>query len=271
MNHKSIKRIISEKVSTISVLAEMVGKNFDKESIHDFRVEVKRLRSFLRLLRMHSDESKLKMPKKFKRLYQVAGNIRDAQLEYEKLLAENIELPEYLAGLKNKIELNKEAWAELYSKKILRKLWDRLTDFETDAISPALLEHFFSTRLAVVKKTSLLRSPSDKQVHEARKQIKDILYTSKIAKKDWKAGYSKTKNTPVKDLDYIADVIGGYNDERLMLEHLDSFSSPAVKKKEEKNLENLCDEEASRLMEEKEEILAMMRAFGKANSSGACR
>lgn len=263
MNDGNIKKIISDKVSHIGTLAEKVGKHFDKDTIHDFRVEVKRLRSFLRLLRSHSEEPKLKMTKKFKNLYHIAGDIRDTQLELDTLNNEKISLPQYKISLHGKIGKLKSEWNKRYSDDIVRKMHDKLMANNIRAIHPALLERFFSDKLAAIKKLPLSKSPSDDQVHEARKQIKDILYTSKLAKKEWKAAYKKTKNIPVNRLGFIADAIGNFNDERLMLEHLNSFASTKIGKAEEKSLNNLCDEEAGRLMEEKQDILSIIKEFSR--------
>ena len=51
---------------------------FDEKTIHLFRVDVKKLRAFLRMIRHGTEEHEhLKFPRKFKKMYSLTGKIRD--------------------------------------------------------------------------------------------------------------------------------------------------------------------------------------------------
>ena len=67
-------------------------KRFTEHAIHLFRIDFKKLRAFVRLLRAASPRAEqLKIPHRFKKMYSIAGNIRDVQLT-TKLLRKNISI-----------------------------------------------------------------------------------------------------------------------------------------------------------------------------------
>ena len=68
MTHETIQGIIEKKVNELSRLGKKIGEDFDQDTIHNFRVATKTIRSFLRLLRLHTHEPRLKISEKFKRL-----------------------------------------------------------------------------------------------------------------------------------------------------------------------------------------------------------
>src|SRR4051812_1680068 len=102
MKSQQITRTIKRMVAKLSMLAKKTGKTFDKDVIHDFRITAKMLRSFLRLLSMHTGNKKMKFSGRFKRLYHIAGAIREAQLESMRMAQEQLHLQSYLDKL-NKI------------------------------------------------------------------------------------------------------------------------------------------------------------------------
>lgn len=255
MKPERIKEVIQEKVKEVSKHCGRIGRDFDKETIHKFRVSVKTLRSFLRLLRTGSKEPYAKLPGKFKRLYQVAGAIRDAQLELEKLEIGS-DLPVYTQKLRNDIERCKKEWNNHYSKKLMVKLKKRLSNYHLVSLNPQVLTDFFAIRIEAVATCAKTKSPSNAQVHEMRKQLKDLVYTSKLAKKEWRTAYERIKRIPVKTLDNLTADIGEYNDARLTYEHLNSFASPQMEITERKAIHQICKAEKTKLKARKKSVLA---------------
>ena len=259
MKQEIIKTVIKEKVDKIADLCENIWPDFDKEIIHEFRVTVKKLRSFLRLLRMHSHKQSIKIPKKFKRLYQIAGTIRDAQLELEKVSSSKVVLPEYLNKLQHVLNTQKKEWHKHYHKKVVHKLENKLLSLNYETLHPAILENFLRTKLASVNTISQIASPTDDQVHRIRKEIKDILYTWKLTGKEWKAAKKEFKIIPVTQLDDIADTVGNYNDRRITLEHIKSFASPKMNAQETDTIKKISGKEKLRLEKEKKNILVKVK------------
>ncbi len=261
MDQEKIRAVIKAKVAELSVLSEKIGDGFDKEPIHKFRVAVKSLRSFLRLLRTQPNTPSLKMPKSFKRLYQIAGAIRDAQLEMEQLAGKQPELPHYMDKLHKMIERQKSEWGKCYSKKVLNKLEDRLIAYKYTEIDDNVLTAFFNLKMTSVDELNKTGAPTDNQVHQARKEVKDILYVSKLTKKKWKTVYKQQPCISVKNLKQFADVLGDYNDKRINLEHLSSFSSRTMESEEKDTIRNICIENTKELKIKKKSIMEMVKGL----------
>ncbi len=261
MKPEKIRKIIGGKVKKIKTLSRNINDKFEKDAIHEFRVAVKSLRSFLCLLRMASEDRAPKIPGKFKRLYHIAGAIRDAQLELETITASNTTLPVYTDKLKNDIKRQKAEWERQYSEKVFRKMKKRLAGYEYETLSPDALAAFHYMKVAGVKKLSNTKPVTNTHVHNIRKHVKDIIYTTKLARKEWKPAIKHAEPMPVDELDRIAAMIGEYNDERIQLEHLSSFSSPRLEPEEKRSLEDLCKDDAAKLRTGKKKILMVVNKF----------
>lgn len=259
MNHEAIQKIIKKRLSDLSRYGKKIGRDFDKDIIHNFRVAVKTLRSFLRLLRMHTHEPGLKMSKKLKRLYHITGAIRDAQLELEKITERQMDLPEYIARLHKMISVQKQEWQKHYSEKIFTKLKSKLLAFRYDTMQVAILEDFFKSRMAYIEELSKIKEPTENQVHSGRKQAKDILYNAKLAQKKWSAAQKQIQQLPLKQLSSISDTIGNYHDESVALRRLSSFSPKVIGEEEKNRIKTICRENVSILAEEKIRIIRKVK------------
>ena len=259
MKPDKIKEIISGKIKELKKLGNKLNNDLDKATIHEFRIAVKSIRSFLRLLRTAYNEPGPKLPGKFKRLYHIAGAIRDAQLELENLAANNTSLPIYSGKLNNDIKRQKKEWDRHYSEKIFRKIKKRLAGYEYETLSPDALAAFYNMKITGMKTLSNTRPCTSAQIHNIRKQAKDIIYTAKLAQKEWKPAYKKLKHTPLAQLEDIATAIGDYNDDRVQLEHLASFSSPETELAEINEIKKITKKDAAKLKKGKKEILDMVK------------
>ena len=259
MTQEKISAVIKDKVHTIASLSEKIGDDFDQDTIHKFRVNVKTLRSFLRLLKLHAPQPRLKLTRKFKRLYHITGAIRDTQLEYEKIRNSSVVLPDYVNKLHHILKTQKKEWNKHYNKKVVRKLEERLLSLKYEKLHPAVLENFFNHKMAAIEAISKSASPTDDQVHRMRKEVKDIIYTSKLAKKNWKGAHAALKVLPVKQLDNFADKVGNYNDHRMTLEHIRSFTAPVTDAAEADIIKKITAKEKARLEKEKKNILSQVK------------
>ncbi len=269
MKPDKIRRIIGGKIKELKKLGKKVDGNFEKDALHEFRVAVKSLRSFLRLLRMSQKEDVPKMPGKFKRLYHITGAIRDAQLELDHLAAGSAPLPVYNDKLSNDINRQKAEWSKHYSDKVFRKMKKRLAGYEYDTLSPDALAAFHNMKITGVKKLGKPGTATNSQVHSIRKHVKDILYTTKLAQKTWKPALKQMPAVPVSELEDIATMIGDYNDERVQFEHLSSFYSPRTEPAELKAIKKICKKEDTKLAANKKQILDAVNKFGRRSKTAS--
>ena len=84
MKYKEIAHEIKHRFQTIDKLAKKSTPKFDEEVVHDFRVEVKKLRAFLRLINSELAKAEaLKIEKDLKQFYRHLGAVRSIQMHLQ--------------------------------------------------------------------------------------------------------------------------------------------------------------------------------------------
>ncbi|MGN6567377.1 MAG: CHAD domain-containing protein [Flavipsychrobacter sp.] len=262
MKRDAIEKIFSDKADKLEKLAKDIAPKFKEEDIHQFRVEVKRLRSLLRLLSINR-KKEFKIPKKFKRLYDIAGEIREMQLEQKRLKELNANLPSYYIYMEDTINKQRQLWEKHYNKKAIDSLKEKLESFDIDNVDPKLMVDFINKKLKDLK-TINEGEPDNEQIHTHRKEVKDMLYNIKLAEKEWKKGFEAIDKLSIKELDALSDVIGNYNDERIILDHLIGFSqSSKVPAEEQQRLFDFCSREMKKQILKKRALQDAIKKFVK--------
>jgi CHAD domain-containing protein len=86
MKHKEILQVLENKFIRLGILSRRVVQSYEMEDIHMFRVEVKKLRAFLRMVRLGAEIPEiLHLPMQVRTLYVMTGNIRNRQLMIHRL------------------------------------------------------------------------------------------------------------------------------------------------------------------------------------------
>ena len=259
MKVDKIEKVLAAQAGKIEKLCEDTTPFFTQESIHKFRVEVKRLRSFLRLLAFSKDQPEIKLPKKFKQLYDIAGAIREAHLEEMKLAEWKISLPTYFIDLQSQATHYKQQWQSHYSFHITKELENELLNFNFNELSPHSLRLFFEDQITIIH-SIVQADPNNENIHTCRKHVKDMLYIAKLMEKEWEHGYKEIASFPLKELDTLATLLGNYNDQRIMLERLMQFM-PSAKDDEVTTLQTLCEELKLRQFIAKKKAIAAIENF----------
>jgi len=234
MTQKEIRAVVKEKTREIEDLAAAVDKRFGKEHIHDFRVSVKSLRSFLRLQESTLANSGFKLSKKLKRLYRIAGVIRDCELAKEFLHEMQVNIPHYVHFLDHIVNNKKKEWEKYYSIKEVRSASKKMEAYAYKALPPDAFPKFVNDRLNALNTIKIIAS--DDEVHEVRKRVKDILCVSQLVDKEFWAPAQPPSELALKTLHELTDIIGDYNDERILLEHVKAFPLAGLDKEEKSTL-----------------------------------
>src|SRR5258706_15419279 len=80
--------IIRYKFKKANKSLRKVGKNFQPKDIHEFRVEVKRLKALFELFSAGlNDDNKIKIPRRFRKMYKIMGEIRITQLQEDRVVS----------------------------------------------------------------------------------------------------------------------------------------------------------------------------------------
>ncbi len=256
MRRKQIRKLVKGKMADISDAVKDVSARFDKDDIHRFRVAVKSLRSFFRLYWKHTGNTQPAIPRKFLKLYHIAGDIRDLQLEWE-MHTESKKIPgAYLDSMLEEIEKKKQEWGEYHTLRIMRKAGKLFTEYEYETLPVFALNDFITGRVAFIDQSRQKKRLGDEEIHSIRKLVKDVIYTTKLAKKDWNAAYKNVHNLPEQPFNELATEIGNFNDGRLMLEHMADFDTKGLKPRDLKLIKLFRDNMRADIRKHKRKVVA---------------
>jgi len=193
MKRKETIRIIRKKFEKLNRIYRSMIIHFDPEDIHDFRVEVKKLKAFLRLTGITGAASgnasgkelaRLRLPRKLRELYRITGNIRNLQLQQQHIrkacLTGGIEFPDHYLYVLSTGAATQVMLADylVRGKKSFKKEERRIV--ANLPIRPGKKADERYLRMHTKKIGDLLTPlcPTDEVLHSIRKNLKDLQYTS---------------------------------------------------------------------------------------------
>ncbi|MBS1584650.1 MAG: CHAD domain-containing protein [Bacteroidetes bacterium] len=260
MNRKKTAALLEDRLKDVSDTVIKVAPGFEEDDIHAFRVAVKKLRAYMRLVSSADKQPKLILSKKFHELYDIAGAIREAQLRLKKAGAPKDKLAGYIADLEHRIAFNKEEWQKKYNEDVVKKLSKKLTGKDLKKLPDKTLTAFMKDKMQVLEDAADT-SPNDETIHECRKSVKDMLYNTKLAEKHWPGAFKKVEHLPLSKLDELSDMLGDYNDERLLLESHLAFIALSTTAEEQKRLSAISNKENIAKAQQKQVLLKELKKF----------
>lgn len=223
MKRAYLAEVIKKHGRRIKKYGELLPGSFDTEMIHELRIEYKKLRAFLRLLKMDPRTGQLIMSPDFKALYAAAGQVRDLQLFLPPVIVraekDNTPLPVYIGYLQRRLFQEKEALVEAVEKLKAGKALDHITDALPSSLNDAAIRKFIHRKVAAIQ-VILLALEKDKELHTIRKQLKDIIYNIRIFDSDWGISFPVTAWRSEKRLQDTAAMLGDFNDRCIALSFL---------------------------------------------------
>ena len=218
MKQKEINEIVDGHLLLMDKLFHKIIIDFDPEDIHDFRVEIKKLRAFLRLLNAEDQPDRPIIPKPLKAFYGYAGIIRNIQLHRHhlfKYLSDNkMEQPEeYIRMLdaeENYWKKKAVAWQE---ENDLKKIENEITKRRPDEFEKSVLKKFTSDKLDELGQ-QLHDVSNDESMHHVRKILKDLIYTIEYTKEDADLPEAIAKK---EDLKRLTDWLGDFMDKCIQI------------------------------------------------------
>ena len=243
MSERSLKYIITNHYREINKFIKKVNKNFHPESIHQLRVRYKKLRAFLRMVSVKNEcGKKINLPKKLKNAYHIAGEIRDLQLQRQRLLTITKEEIKPVKAYNKILQLNiqklKEKFKRISLGKTIKKSTGKAKLFAGEKINTTCAGKFIRDNAAAIIAIITSGSLTDAYIHEIRKRLKDIFYTIDTfedANKKLEFSDSAIAPNEMKYFDGLLDELGNFQD---------SITSLALLNADWLNLLNTEDREA---------------------------
>ncbi|MEJ7739884.1 MAG: CHAD domain-containing protein [Chitinophagaceae bacterium] len=219
MEKKKLKVLISARLKKMKKYCDSIQHSFGDEDIHKFRVEVKKLRAFLRLIGLGlKNPGNLKLPKKLKDINAAAGVIRDIHLHLQRMEAavpENADKPDsYLNLLKEKVAKTQKKLGKLLSKDPMPSMEKEILKALPAHLPVETINKFVKQKMTAIALLILGRHEEDEDIHTVRKHLKDLMYDVRIFQEDEKNALLKPllAAEKINQIDQLAQRLGEFND-----------------------------------------------------------
>jgi CHAD domain-containing protein len=274
MKQQDIIKVVEDKFRTLNKLANKILVSYHNDVIHEFRHEVKKLRSFLRLVSYNQPlPLSLSLPKKLKKFYGYVGIIRNLQLQQETI-------SEYCERTRAMLPQNyltiiaaEEAFWRTEAKVFIEDA-NNFYDDEQKIVEmvPAALKAIHMNSFVDDKVNNINnlfnRLHDDETLHKVRKLLKDILFNLPFLSghiDDLPAGIRNKA-----EFEALTNTLGSFRDICIAINHLQAAYIDRIRNPQEKDV--LQSIELAWLQEKekiKEEVRSMLQRldFSKQQSA----
>jgi len=182
MKINKIRSIFNNSLKKISKHYNNLLEDFEPEVIHDFRLEIKKLRAFIRLVNTEVTKKKsIKIKQKIKTFYNTTGKIRNVQLHKQRIIQMCMSLslvtPETYLELLNEEEAQEKKKARVEAEEIsFPRFKETVMKSMPEELTTASIRSFTLQKSDALLALLSLSAYDDKTLHNTRKILKDILY-----------------------------------------------------------------------------------------------
>ena len=207
-----------------------------KISVHDLRVAVKRMRSYLRLKQQFTGEEWKGSFSKISALFKSFGRLRDYDMSLT--LTRKLERKEFLSFIffKEYLSVNKSLTRK-WAKQDAIKFNEQEPDFFNEQFelligtNEEVCEKIVQLSALKIKTVRSLAKHFHKNAHEIRKQLKDLYYWLKICPKELAEDFIN-----MKVLDMTLNYLGNFQDHFILKKKIRQYMKDLPKRNEEKEM-----------------------------------
>jgi CHAD domain-containing protein len=183
----------------------------DPESLHQLRVTLKKLKALARFAKACSGENTVKDFNGFKKMFKLAGEIRDAR-NHLQLLERLHSAPQQYKDLQQDVETTATEKFIRRSKRYRRQGQRAACRLVAgiSAIPASCIRDWYALQLV---STGILLTAAGDDLHKARKQIKDLLYIEKLLPPPLRTELHLDREY----LDKLQDAIGQWHDAAVVI------------------------------------------------------
>src|SRR5574337_559845 len=190
--------------------------DFEANDIHHFRVEMKKLRAFIRLINFTNSGKQHKIPKQLKSFYNITGNIRNLQLQELRIVNLSNDLfiqspTSYLQFLQEEEKSMKKKARQIADDISLKDFEKKLIKERPDQLSKESKNVFVQKRKLRLEELLTLPFYYDEGLHEIRKILKDLMYDYKCLENSSVAELPSGINE-VKAMQTLTTALGDFHD-----------------------------------------------------------
>jgi CHAD domain-containing protein len=272
MKKKQLERVAGAYSRELVVSAENLLPGFSMDAVHRYRVQYKKLRAFLRMIRTGAkDTGHVRIPTQLKTVYRMSGSIRDLQLHQQRLqyvYRSRPKKPEtYLLQVKQATAGCKKELRNFFSENNKATGIEKNMQALPDSFSKKALHQYIQQQWDIVEQLMDSRHFTDAGMHRIRKLLKDLYYNmDALDKKSIVLKIGKRKRElALKLFDTLLDELGKFQDlttEIRLLAAVQIKSLPAAEQKALEQLRAACVLQKNKL---KRSLVAQLKTgFGRA-------
>lgn len=215
MNRTSQEQVIKKYSGQLEKLGRKIPGCFGVEDIHHWRVDYKKLRAFLRMSKSEIKEKKPLISDDLNTLYKIAGTIRGIQLfipAFQCALPGYIsDTPVYSSLLQRKLFIDKEDYISVYEKISFIAEVETWCNLLPDYLTTERIKKFVQENITAIRLLLLVRI-TDKNLHNIRKHLKDLIYNIHTCSSFWGIPFPVIAWKNEKNMTDLALELGNYMD-----------------------------------------------------------
>ncbi|MBN9384409.1 MAG: CHAD domain-containing protein [Chitinophagaceae bacterium] len=227
---------------------------FDEDDVHAFRTHVKKLRAFFHWL----GNDKKPLSPTFKEIYHISGQLRDIQVLLKHMEEKKEGSPAFIAWLRDNAGRLQQLWDDSYDPAVIRRLEKHLQNPTLKKPTARRLRSFFNKRVDKIEAIVYLPAPADDDLHDIRKELKDMYFVYVWGKKNDCADKSDTMPGQLKEL---SEECGQYNDRRIALTLLAAYIQQEQQPEARQTAEQLQQQWEEERLAHKSRLLERLRDF----------
>jgi len=265
MQLKYLEEIVHKYCHKLAEHANAIPGKFDKEDIHELRVNYKKLRAFIRLLQEDADSSKhLSIPESIKNVYQAGAEVRDRQLFLDFINAsiKNVTeaLPQFVSGINKDLFKAKEKLVKEIEDASFKDAESKIKKSLPSFLHDEAIHRFVHRKVAAVQ-LILLSLENDEDLHGIRKHLKDLLYVIRIYEQEWGISFPIQAWKSEKLLNDLTSALGDYNDLSIAYTFLETVSNEQLPEQEQSVLTGLKEKVSKKKTSMQQELMNKVRSL----------
>ena len=237
---ENLQADLEDRFSKVNLALHRLDNRFETKDIHDFRVEVKKLKALIRLFNSAAPDSSLcRFPKQLNKIYKGLGHLREWQIQQIKMIEacseRNFSQPlSYINKIIRKTALHRRKIGELLNPlPQIEKDKEEIKSLLPHNIPAALKQAFVYKKMKNIHELLMSGVNDDESLHYMRKMLKDAQYTLSGAEKEFKTIEGSSR---LKTIQTVSGKLGELHDLHVALCLLNRELKTVKKKTEEKTL-----------------------------------
>lgn len=268
MKANDIIEVYKTRFKKISKHYQNLLEDFDAKDIHHFRLEIKKLRAFIRLINSSATQHQCKIPGDVKSFYNLAGNIRNLQIHQQRMNALSKDLlfeapHKYLLYLSEEEKLLHQQAREKAANLSFKNFESKLIDEAPGKLTGETINSFFKKNEMRLDEIISLSFIPDDGLHEVRKIMKDLMYNLNFTK--------STASSVLRELrfmDTMTSTLGDFHDLCVGLSLLNSvYVTRMTEEDETRILNEIRNQLQLRKDDMKTEIVELLKNARQKNES----